>query len=315
MTSAARRPILHRRPSAAAAVAVTAALLLSGCGSGDGASSTAKAPEPGANLNTLLPDTLQRTGVLRIGADLSYAPIGFKAAGGRPDGMDVDLAQALGQALGVQVQFVDAPFDKLMRGLQASQFDVVMSGMTDNAQRRDGADDEGQKSGPGVDFVDYFITGSSIVVSQGNPQKIGSLDDLCGRTVALQKGTIQATLADRQNQACEKVHKKLTVRTTATDDEALALVAQGKAAADLSDAPVAALAAKEGRGGARFQLTGDQLSQAPYGIAVLKTDTALRDALARALDRVIRSGDYEKILAKWGLSAGAAQNAVVNGGF
>ncbi|RKE21091.1 ABC transporter substrate-binding protein [Streptomyces sp. TLI_171] len=313
MLSAISRPVLHRRPSVAAATAAAAALLLAGCGSGGGTPDKAGAAP--ASLKSLLPESMQTSGLLRIGADLSYAPVGFKGAGGKPDGLDVDLAQALGQVLGVQVQFVDVPFEKLLPGLEASQFDVVMSGMTDNAQRRDGSDDDGQKSGPGVDFVDYYITGSSIVVAQGNPQRISSLDDLCGRTVALQKGTVQAALAQRQNAACQKAHKQLTVRATATDDEALALVAQGKATADLSDSPVAALAAKQGRGGAQFQVTGEQLPAAPYGIAVPKADTVLRDALVRALDRVIRDGDYEKILAKWELLDGAAQNAVVNGGF
>lgn len=308
--SALRRSGFHHRPTGrTAAAAAIGSLLLSACGSG-GSGGGAAGPDPAS----LLPDSIRSSKLLRVGADLSYAPVGFKSTGGRPDGMDVDLAKALGDVLGVQVQFVDAPFDKLLGGLEASQFDVVMSGMTDNAQRQTGTDDDGKKTGPGVDFVDYFITGSSLVVAKGNPQHVSSLDELCGRTVALQKGTVQAALAQRQTAACEKARRPLTVKQTGTDDEALALVAQGKAAADLSDTPVAALAARQGRNGAGFQVVGEELQAAPYGIAVSKSDSGLRDALSRALDRVIRSGDYEKILAKWDLSSGAAQNAVVNGG-
>ncbi|OKJ07528.1 ABC transporter substrate-binding protein [Kitasatospora sp. CB01950] len=290
--------------------AAAGSLLLTACGSSS--SGGPAAPD----LHGQLPEQVRSTGVLRIGTDLGYAPIGFKNAAGKPDGLDVDLANALGGVLGVRVEFSQVPFDKLFMGLQAHQFDVVMAGVTDNLQRRDGTDAKGMKMNSGVDFVDYFVTGTSIVVAKGNPQKITTLDDLCGRTVALQRGTVQATLAERQAGVCEKSsHKKLTVQETDTDDQALALVAQGKAAADLSDTPAAAYAAQQGRGGAQFQVTGEQMQAGPYGIVLSKEDTVLRDTLVKALDRVIRSGEYDKILSKWGLSAGAAQNAVVNGGF
>ncbi|MFJ5923361.1 ABC transporter substrate-binding protein [Kitasatospora sp. NPDC092948] len=291
------------------AAAAGSLLLLTAC-----SSSSSAGPAP-ADLHGQLPDPVRSSGVLRVGTDLKYAPIGFKTADGKPDGLDVDLANALGQVLGVKVQFAEVPFERLFLGLQGREFDVVMSGMTDNLQRRDGTDAKGMKMNSGVDFVDYFVTGTSIVVAKGNPQKISTLDDLCGRTVALQRDTVQAVLAERQAVVCEKAHKKLTLQQTDTDDQALALVAQGKAAADLSDTPAAAYAAQQGRGGAQFQVTGEQMQAGPYGIVVSKEDTVLRDTLVKALDRVIRSGDYDKILAKWGLSAGAAQNAVVNGGF
>ncbi|KIQ63619.1 hypothetical protein TR51_34025 [Kitasatospora griseola] len=297
------------RQRLAIAAAAGSLLLLTACGSSSSGGSAS------ADLHGQLPDPVRSSGVLRVGTDLKYAPIGFKTAEGKPDGLDVDLANALGQALGVRVQFAETPFERLFLGLQAHEFDVVMSGMTDNLQRRDGTDAKGMKMNSGVDFVDYFVTGTSIVVAKGNPQKVGTLDDLCGRTVALQRGTVQAVLAERQAAVCDKAHKKLTVQQTDTDDQALALVAQGKAAADLSDTPAAAYAAQQGRGGAQFQVAGEQMQAGPYGIVLSKEDTALRDVLVKALDRVIRSGEYDKILAKWGLSSGAAQNAVVNGGF
>ncbi|MGW4381941.1 ABC transporter substrate-binding protein [Kitasatospora sp. NPDC004531] len=296
-----------------ALVAAAGSLLLTACGSAASSSSDGSA---GPDLHGQLPDPVRSSGVLRIGTDLSYAPIGFKNAEGKPDGLDVDLANALGKVLGVRVEFTQVPFERLFLGLQGREFDVVMSGVTDNLQRREGTDAKGMKMNSGVDFVDYFVTGTSIVVPKGNPQKISTLDDLCGRTVALQRGTVQAVLAERQAGVCEKsTRKKLTLQQTDTDDQALALVAQGKAAANLSDTPAAAYAAQQGRGGAQFQVTGEQMQAGPYGIVLSKEDTVLRDTLVKALDRVIRSGDYDKILSKWGLSAGAAQNAVVNGGF
>ncbi|RAJ41376.1 polar amino acid transport system substrate-binding protein [Kitasatospora sp. SolWspMP-SS2h] len=310
-TGAGSRTTTAHRAGALTAAAVTGSLLLTGCGSGSSSGATA-AP---SDLHGRLPAPVRSAGVLRIGADLTYAPIGFKAEGGRPDGLDVDLAHALGDVLGVRVQFSDVPFDRLRLGLQAHEYDLVMSGMTDNTQRRDGTDDQARKINDGLDFVDYFVTGTSIVVAKGNPQKVSSLDDLCGRTVALQRETVQSVMMERQAGACEKTGRKLTVTETETDDQALALVAQGRATADLDDSPVAAHAVKNGRAGAQFQVAGEQLQMAPYGIAFAKEDTALRDTVAEALNQLIRNGVYDKVLAKWGLSEGAVQSAVVNGSF
>ncbi|MEV4556042.1 ABC transporter substrate-binding protein [Kitasatospora sp. NPDC049285] len=306
----ATHPAVARTAGRFGAAAAAGSLLLTGCGAA-GASGGSAA----ADLHKLLPEPVRKAGVLRIAADLNYAPVDFKNQGGKPDGLDPDLAQALGEALGVQVQFTDTPFEKLIPGLQAHQYDAVMSALTDNRQRRDGTDDSGAQVNPGVDFVDYFIAGTSIVVAKGNPQNVASLDDLCGRTVALQRGTTQAAIVQRQTSACDKAHKPMTVKLTDTDDQALTMVAQGKATADLNDYPVAAYVAQQGQNGAQFQLTGAQLQASPYGIAVHKENAALRDALAKALDRIIRTGEYEKVLAKWNVSAGAAQNAVINGGF
>ncbi|GAA4864166.1 ABC transporter substrate-binding protein [Kitasatospora terrestris] len=304
--------VLHnaiRTAGRVGATAVAGSVLLTAC-----ASPAPKEPNE-EKLHDRLPAAVKSAGAIKIGVDLNYAPVEFKSQGNKPDGLDPDIANALGEVLGVRVEFVDTPFDKLLPGLHAKNYDVVMSAMTDNRQRREGTDETGKQVTPGVDFVDYFIAGTSIVVSKGNPQNIGSLDDLCGRTIALQRGTTQAAIIQRQTGACEKNRKPMTVKLTDSDAEALALVGSNKAVADLSDFPVAAYVAQQGQNGAQFQVAGAQLQAAPYGIALTKENSELRDALTKALDRIIRNGEYEKILNKWGVGAGAAQNAVVNGGF
>ncbi|MET8541296.1 ABC transporter substrate-binding protein [Kitasatospora sp. NPDC004799] len=299
-----------RRPIPAGAVLATAgALLLTGCGSGKAAPD-----DPVKDVRDKLPKAQRSAGALRIGMDVNYAPVEFRGPDGKPTGLDPDLAAALGRILDVRVEFVDTPFDKLIPNLQAKQYDVAMSALSDTHQRRDALDEAGKKAGPGVDFVDYFIAGTSIVVPKGNPKGIKTLDDLCGKTVSLQQGTTQDEVVTRQVAVCARAGRPLTAHKLDSDAKALAEVASGAAAAGLNDFPVAAYATKTTDGGARFEVTGGQSTSNPYGIALRKDDAQLRDALARAIDQLIRSGEYDKILAKWNVSAGAAQNAVVNGG-
>src|SRR4051794_30805554 len=86
--------------------------------------------------------------VLRVGSDIEYAPIEFyKENSQEPQGLDVDLARALGAKLGMTVTFInDTDFAGIIGALRAGRFDIVMSAMNDNAERR----------GKGVDFIDYF---------------------------------------------------------------------------------------------------------------------------------------------------------------
>ena len=123
--------------------------------------------------------------VLQVGSDIEYAPIEFyKENTQEPQGLDVDLARALGDKLGMTVTFVnDTDFAGIIGALRTGRFDIVMSAMNDTAERR----------GKGVDFIDYFRAGSAILVQKGNPRQVKGLDDLCGTTVAVQKGTTQDT--------------------------------------------------------------------------------------------------------------------------
>ncbi|MEV6207583.1 ABC transporter substrate-binding protein [Kitasatospora sp. NPDC051914] len=301
---------ISARALAAGAVLAAGSLLLTACGSSGPAKPSAD------DLHGRLPERIRTAGVLKIASDLNYAPVEFKASDGSAVGIDPDIATAVGKQLGVKVEISDTAFDKLIPGLQAKEFDVAMSAMTDNRQRREGTDDSGKQVNPGVDFVDYFIAGTSILVPQGNPDKIGKLDDLCGHTVALQRGTTQAAIVERQVGACARAHKPLTVNLFDNDSEALAELAAGRADADLNDYPVAAyVAAKGGPNGTKFEVVGAQLQPSPYGIAVSKENTELRDVLVKAINQLIRTGEYENILKKWEVSGGAVQNAVVNGGF
>ncbi|GAA5019058.1 ABC transporter substrate-binding protein [Kitasatospora paranensis] len=301
---------MHDIPMSARALAAVSAggLLISGC-----AGSATGAADGSTALRDRVPPAVRKAGVLRIGSYLNYPPVDFRDADGAPAGLDPDIANAVGRLLGLKVEFVDMPFDKLIPAVQARSVDLAMSAVIDTVPRQNGLDDNGRQTGPGVDFVDYFITSSSLVVKAGNPAGITTLDSLCGHSVAVQTGTVQAEIATRQVGACSRSNDRLDVHLLGTDQQALAEVANGAAVADLNDYPVAQYNTSAERGG-KFQLTGGSLQSSPYAIAVNKQDGGLRDALAKAVDQLIRNGEYDRILDTWGLHTGAVSSAVVNGG-
>ncbi|MEA2587969.1 MAG: polar amino acid transport system substrate-binding protein [Actinomycetota bacterium] len=275
-----------------------------GCGSSK-STSTATSTSPTAGLFDKLPAAIQASKEIKVGSDVAYAPIEFFKEGTQQvQGVDYDIGQALGSKLGIKVTFLNAPFDGQPAGLKAKRFDMVMSARTDTKTRQ--AED---------DFVDYFTAGTAILVQKGNPKNINSLDDLCGKTVALEKGTTQADVADGQSTKCQAAGKAtVNVLKLDKDTDALQQLKIGRSDADLNDFPVAAYNAKTSGGGNDFQVTGQQFQSAPYGIAFSKDNTQLRDAVQLALKAIIADGTYDQILSKWGVSAGALKTADINGG-
>ncbi|MDH6134245.1 polar amino acid transport system substrate-binding protein [Kitasatospora sp. MAA4] len=297
-------PTTSRRCGAVTAVAV-GAVLLSACGSG--------APKA-ASLHDQLPAAIRKAGVIRVGTSLTAAPVIFKNAQGLPDGLDPDLAAALSKELGVKLEFQDqGPFANVLPGLLSAKYDIAMSGITDTRERENGLDANGKQVNDGVDFVDYFMAGIGIVVHKGNPDKISGLDDICGKTVVVKQGTVHDTLALSQQKACQHLNSPLKVLEVDSDSTAQDDLRAGQAAAYLTDYPKAMYNAQTVDGGQAFDVTGPQLQPRPYGIALRKSDTALRDVLSKAVEKLLVDGSYDTLLGNLKLTTGAIPSAVVNG--
>ncbi|MEV6949538.1 ABC transporter substrate-binding protein [Streptomyces sp. NPDC051172] len=312
--STRRTTAAHTRLAAVGAIAVAGALILTGCGDqtknkGSNSASTSTAPLAGK-----LPQAIKDKGVVKVGSDIAYAPVEFKDNSGKVVGIDPDLAAAMGKQLGVTFQFDNGTFDALLTGLRSNRYDIAMSAMTDNKNRQQGVDPAtGKKVGEGVDFVDYLTAGVSIYTRKGDTKGITSWSDLCGKKLAVERGTVSEDLAKSEAKKCPS-GKKITIEAFDDDQQSQTRLRSGGADAASSDFPVAAYAVKTSGGGKDFQIVGGQVEAAPYGIAVSKESTQLRDALQAAMNAIIKSGEYQKILTKWGAQDGAVKESVINGG-
>ncbi len=245
------------------------------------------------------------TQTLHVGSDISYAPLEFYSPGSkRVEGFDYDLAQALAAKMGASVTFQNHDFDGLIKALNAGQYNLVISAMNDTRDRA-----------KQVDFVDYFLAGSGILVPAGNPHHVFNLASLCGMTVDLQRATAQDAAIDAQSKRCTDLGlHPITVLSYTTDDQALKQFLAGKSMAHISDYPVVSHLARTLGGGKAYMIAGKQFGVVPYGIAVSKKDVALRDRVQTALKAIIEDGTYDSLLKKWGLEQGAMRSAPVNAG-
>ncbi len=293
----------QRRPVRVLA-ALTVALALTGC------SGATPADQPAApvlsvdpDLRALLPDDVRTAGRLVVATDPSYPPASSYAADGRTIvGFEPDLGKALGELLGIEVEFRAASFDGLLADLGDHRFDAVMSAMTYTQERQADAD-----------FVTYFEAGTSIVVQRGNPYAIHDLEGLCGRKVAVEDGTVQIDLLERSSEVhCAR--RPIRVETFPTNDDALLELRTGRAAAVLNDYPPAVYMTTAEQTQAAYQLVSDvQYEPGLYGIAVARDRAELRDALAAALASLVAGGRYGQVLDDWEVGSGAVESVTVNG--
>jgi len=147
------------------------------------------------------------------------------------------------------------------------------------------------------------------MVKKGNPEGIETPADLCGKKVAVQSGSTAYDLL--QSQKCDE---PIDIEIFDTHDQAQARLKSGAVVADVADYPVVAYAVKTAGGGKDFETVGEQLNAGPYGIAVLASNTRLRDALQAALNASVRDGSYGKVLEKWNVDEGAVTDALINSG-
>jgi polar amino acid transport system substrate-binding protein len=281
-------------------------LFLTACAGGSTSSDQPEGPPPLAvdeELRALLPDDVRAAGALTIATEPSYPPASSFAADGRTIvGFEPDLAAALGELLGVRVEFRAQAFDTVLDGLAASHYDAVMSAMTDTPERRANAD-----------FVNYFRAGSAVVIQRGNPRGIHDLGGLCGETVAVEAGTVHLDLLARSQADCGDF--PIVVIESASNDDALLELRTGRAAAVLTDYPPAVVATTDERTQTYFQLASDvQYEPGLYGIAVPRHRTELRDALTAALASLVESGHYQHVLDDWDVASGGVSVVTVNGG-
>lgn len=296
---------IRRTPIFGAGALVTIGVLLAACSS-SGTSGTATSPgavpsqAAVSSIAAQVPSSIKSQGTVKVAADATYAPNEFIAPDGHTViGMDADMAKALGQVMGLKFAMQNATFDTIIPGLSSGKYGLGMSSFTDTIER--------QKT---VDFVTYLVAGTSFYIKTGGPV-VTSLADLCGKTVAVEKGTTQQSDAQAQTGKCTSQGKPAVTIQVYNDQNAVNLaLSSGRAGVAMADSPVAAYQVKLSSGA--FKLSGAPYNSAPYGIAIPKNNGMAKPVLA-AVKHLMANGTYMKILKKWGVQEGAITNPQING--
>ena len=295
------------------AIALASVTLASGCAAPDSASPADNGgSEPSASVGTLtrndaaaemLPADIKSSGVVRVASGVSFPPMEFFDTDNKTVlGFDADLGRALGEVLGVEFRFENTNFDGIIGGLNAGRYDLSLTSMIDKKERQGT-----------VDFVDYLSSGVSFMVEKGNPDGLSDELDLCGKTVAVEKASTGDLTADDISKKCTDAGES-AVQKQPFPDQASAVQALQSGRADAVLALDLTLAYNVNQDPESFAIASKPFGALPIGIAVPKDKPELRDAVQAALLKVIESGTYDELLAKWNLTDQALKGAPINQG-
>jgi polar amino acid transport system substrate-binding protein len=271
MTSLAYRRFLKT------ALAVCAGVLLAACG---------KQPEPApapkaqpAKVEAPAPAPVK---VYAVGTDAAYAPFELQNEKGEIVGFSIDLMRALAAKAGIEVKFVNTPWEGIFNTLAQGDRDLLISSITITDERRQT-----------MDFSDpYFDAHQLIAVPEKS--KVAKFDDLKKLKVGVQTGTTG-------DEVVSKLLGKTNTNVKRFESTPLALK-------ELESGGVDAVVADNGvvinyvanNVGTKFRTVNDPaFAPEQYGIAVKKGNSELLAKINKALAEIKADGTYEKVYTQY----------------
>lgn len=176
----------------AIAAVTTIAISMVGCGSGTTTEKKEGNTAPVAKATTL--ESIKSKKKLVVGTSADYAPYEFHTQIDGKDqivGFDIEIAKQFAKDLGVELEIKDMAFDGLLVALQADKVDMIFAGMTPTDERKQNAD-----------FSDiYFTATHRFMLRSGEEAGISKIEDLKGKKIGVQKGSIQEGIAQSNFEA------------------------------------------------------------------------------------------------------------------
>ncbi|HEY85195.1 MAG TPA: transporter substrate-binding domain-containing protein [Chloroflexi bacterium] len=210
---------------------------------------------------------IKQRGALRVGLDASFPPFESLDENGQVVGLDADLARAIADDLGVELEFVNIGFDGLYDALLIKRVDMLLSGLpVDPYRSRDVAYS-----------TNYFNAGQVLVTRRDDIQLV---DDLMGQTVAVEWGS----LADMEARRLQKTIPNLQINPQPDAQSALQF-------------DIAIVDGVTALGNQQMRIV-KYLSDEWYAAAVSVENSALLAEINKTLARMQESGEMERLQEK-----------------
>ncbi len=227
--------------------------------------------------------TTVESGKLHMSTNAAFPPYEMIAADGSFEGIDVEVAAAIAEKLGLELVVDDMGFDAALTAVQTGKSDIAMAGITVTDDRKEV-----------MDFSDSYATGIQVViVKEDSP--IQTVDDLANaEMIGCQKATTGYIYCSDtvENGGYGEDH------VTAYDTGALAVMALVNGQIDAvvidSEPAKAFVAANEG-----LKILDTEFSVEDYAIAVGKGNSALLDAINNAMAELKADGTFQSIVDKY----------------
>ncbi len=219
---------------------------------------------------------------LIVATDAAFPPMEFVNDEKEMVGFDIDLLNAIAEEMDLDVEFKNTAWDGIFAGLDAGDYDAIMSAVTIRPDRQEN-----------YDFSEPYINAGQAIVVRAEEDAIDGLDGLAGKTVGAQIGTTGAFAVQDLGTA--------TLKEYDTIDLGFLDLVNGNVDAVVVDSPVAwdyALISDQFLG--KLKIVGEPVTEEFYGLMVRKGENGdLLSAFNEGLAKLQENGKYDEIYDRW----------------
>lgn len=244
-------------------------------------------------IREMLPAEYAEAGEITAVNSGSFPPYTIIHEGGNVEGASAELADAVGEIWGIEMNHVTADgLSSILTGMSSGRFDFAFGPVGDFQER--------QEQNDFVDYVQEFVV---FAVENGNPNDIQTLDDTCGLQIAVQAGGSAERVIQEQSQTCEdEGEPAVEVMSFKDQPQSILAVRSGRADAFFSSQAPLTYFVEQAEGELELAATGqDNGFDTLYQGAVVAKDSELGPLLMETLTLLFESGAYEDIMSKWNL--------------
>lgn len=218
---------------------------------------------------------------LVVGLDDSFPPMGFRDDDSNLVGFDIDLAKALGEELGLEVEFKPIDWDAKVMELDAGNIDCIWNGLSISPEREEE-----------MDFTRPYLANEQLIIVLSD-STVSGIADLEGLTVGLQRGST-ALDAFNKNEISGKV---AGLNEYADNVAALTDLSIGRIDAVVMDEVVARY--YETKDAGAYKVLDESFAAEQYAIGIKKGNTELKETIQAGFDQLIENGKAAEISEKW----------------
>lgn len=257
--------------------------MLTGCGSTGADVGSVTTASDSAAVNGGEDNSLQKvldSGEFILGLDATFKPMGYTDENDEIVGFDIDCAEEVCSRLGVKLVKQPIDWDTKEQDLDSGKIDCIWNGMSINASRQEI-----------MNLSEPYMKNSMVfVVAAGTLEASAPLDELKGKTVAVQSGSTAQEIL-------QGAELEVTENALATNVECLQQLELNLVDAVFMDSVVANYEIKES--GKDYVILENGLEEEEYAIGFRKNDSALRDRVQEILSEMKADGKLGEISTKW----------------
>jgi len=223
---------------------------------------------------------VKTAGKIVIGLDDAFPPMGYRDAGGKLIGFDIDTAEEVGKRLGIKIEWQPTAWDGVIHSLNSKKFDAIWNGMTITEERA-----------KEVAFTKPYIMDGQVAVVKFSEKRFKKLADLKSVKVGAQKGSSALNAVKKLASAPAEL------KEYEDNPKALLDLEAGRIDTVVIDNVTGRdfIAKRPGQ----FKILPGFISKEPFGVAFRKDDKELREKVQKTLDAMVKDGSLAKISRKW----------------